>query len=308
MSRIDGDTKGYREYDCEFGFHFDEEGNFETKNDEFLLNEPDVLIHIHFFIIECLLCNLDNIGLFIFDKYQKIYFNDEVLKIIKKTIDSNINSNQASQICKNKDNLHSLVEKIVRALYEEYIQNNVHEKSKESAFISKQQSEEETQTDLNKSFYISYPDTLYLSKKLTLNVIFKYGQFGNFIDLNDISLDLSSEEDNSINENFYENLRNRNEFNKRNDPLFYHRYQYANASKEGKQLMDLLNDNDNINTNNNIIMKDNNGPNNILYIESKDLMSLNVTDFSSRKNLLKYNVNPYNNAYINNNNNLLHFN
>jgi len=64
MSRIGGlDKSIYKEYNIEYGYTFDEENNFKTKNDdEFLLNEPDVLIHIHFFIIECLLCNLYNIN------------------------------------------------------------------------------------------------------------------------------------------------------------------------------------------------------------------------------------------------------
>ena len=48
------------------------------KKEEFLLNEPDVLIHIHFFIIESLLCNLDNIGFFVFHKVEKIFFSDEL--------------------------------------------------------------------------------------------------------------------------------------------------------------------------------------------------------------------------------------
>ena len=121
MSRIGGlDQSIYKEYNIEYGYTFDEENNFKTKNDdEFLLNEPDVLIHIHFYIIECLLCNLDNIKFFVFNKYQKIYISDEILQFINKHIYSNINISQITDVVNKQEFVHQLLEKIISELYDE---------------------------------------------------------------------------------------------------------------------------------------------------------------------------------------------
>ena len=307
MSRIDGDNQSYKEFNYEYGYQFDEEGNFLTKNEEFLLREPEVLIHIHFFIIECLLCNLDNIGFFVFSKIQKIYFSDEIIKLINKQIYSNIKISQATEICSNPQALHQLFEKIANSLYEEYIQINAQEvESKESAMIKKK---EEDETSINRSFYIAYPDSLYITKKLTLKTIFKSGNLDQFINPNDISLDLSTEEESPIIDNIYQLLREKNEFNQNNDPYFYYRYHYAHASAESIQLMDLLNDNISLSENEILL---NLGKNNKMNLEASDLMSLNVTELSSRRNFSvkpqakanignNYKYNIFNNVYLNNN-------
>ena len=300
MSKIDGDNKGYKEFVYEYGYQFDENNNFQIKNDEFLLNEPDVLIHIHFFIIESLLCNLDNLDFFIFNKYQKIYFSDEILKLINKQIYSNIKISQATEICKNKKAVQEILEKIANSLYEEYIQINAQEiESKESAMVKKVEGDE---VSLNKSFYISYPDSLYISKKLTLNSIFKSGQLEQYINPNDISLNLSSEEENPVIDNIYKTLREKNQFNEYNDPYFYYRYNYANASVESRQLMDLLNDNASINENE--ILLDIQKNKNIIHLDSNDLMSMNITDLSSRRNIpINLPFRQYNIKNVNYNNN-----
>ena len=307
MSRIDGDNQNYKEFNYEYGYQFDEEGNFLTKNEEFLLREPEVLIHIHFFIIECLLCNLDNIGFFVFSKIQKIYFSDEIIKLINKQIYSNMKISQATEICGNPQALHQLFEKIANSLYEEYIQINAQEvESKESAMIKQK---EEDETSINKSFYIEYPDSLYITKKLTLKSIFKSGNLDQFINPNDISLDLSTEEESPITDNIYQLLREKNEFNQYNDPYFYYRYHYAHATPESKQLMDLLNDNVSLSENEIFL---NLGKNNKMIWETSDLMSANATDLSSRKNFSvknqarvnignNYKYNIFNNVYFNNN-------
>ena len=283
MSRIDGDSRGYQEFDFEYGYHFDENGNFQVKNEEFLLNEPDVLIHIHFFIIECLLCNLDNIGFFVFNKFQKIYFSDEILKIINKQIYRNIKFNQVTEICKNPQAVHQILEKIVNSLYEEYTQINAQEdESKESAMIKKKEKDENM---LNKSFYISYPDSLYITKKLTLNSIFKAGHLDQYINPKDISLDLSYEEESTTTDNIFQALREKNQFNQNNDPYFYYRYHYAHASRESAQLMDLLNEDVTLSENEILLNLGKNNNKNMLFFDHNDLMSLNVTDLSSRKNI-----------------------
>ena len=304
MSRIDGENTSYREFQYEYGYQFDDKGKFRTKNEEeFLLKEPDVLIHIHFFIIECLLCNLNNIGFFDFKKFQKIYFSHEILKLINKLIYSKIKISQATEICSNPKAIHQLLEKIANNLYEEYVQINAQEvESKESAMIKKK---EEDETSLNRSFYLEYPDSLYITKKLTLKSIFKSGNLDQYINPNDISLDLSTEEESPIIDNIYQALREKNEFNQYNDPHFYYRYHYAHASVESQQLMDLLRDNVSLSENEILL---NLGKNNMF--EPSDLMSLNVTDFSSRKNLSKRyplkptiginNYNIYHNDYLNN--------
>lgn len=300
MSRIDGDSLGYKEYEYEYGYHFDDENNFQTKNDEFLLREPDVLIHIHFFIIECLLCNLNNIGFFIFNKYNKIYFSDEIIKIINKQIYSNIKINQIAEICKNKQAVHKLLGKISNSLYEEYIQINAHkEESKVSALIQRKENDE---VSINKSFYVSYPDSLYITKNLTLQTIFKSKQINLYINPNDISLDLSSEDESPIIDNIYQALRAKNQYNMGNDPYFYYRYHYANVSNESRQLMDLLNDNISINENEILLNIQRNNNKNLLHLDKIDLMSLNPTDLSSRQNLSINNLfKPPNKTQLNQN-------
>ena len=282
MSKYDGEIQPYKELGYEYGYQFDEENNFQTKNDEFLLDEPDVLIHIHFYIIECLLCNLNNIEFFIFNKYNKIYFSDEIIKIINKQIYRNIKFSQVTEICKDKNAVHQLLEKISNSLYEEYIQIDAKEvESKESAMIKKKDIDE---MSLNKSFYISYPDSLYISKNLTLKTIFKSGLLNQYINPNDISLNLSTEEESPIIDNIYQTLREKNQFNQYNDPYFYYRYHYANASVESRQLMDLLNDNVSI-SDNELLNIQNNNKNNLFHYDKRDLKSINVTELSSRRNI-----------------------
>ena len=190
MSHIENTENNvpYEEIKVNYGYEFDEENNFKTKDEEdiIILKEPDVLIHIHFYIIECLLNNSDNINLFIFNKYQKIYFSEEILQSINKHIYSNIKIRQVIDIKKQPEFVHQLLEKIVNELYEEYLQINTQkEQSKCSSMVNKSES---NQISLNKSFFLSYPDSLYISKKFTLNTIFKLGQLDHYINPKDISL------------------------------------------------------------------------------------------------------------------------
>ena len=291
MSHIENTENNvpYEEIKVNYGYEFDEENNFKTKDEEdiIILKEPDVLIHIHFYIIECLLNNLDNINLFIFNKYQKIYFSEEILHSINKHIYSNIKINQVIDIMKQPEFVHQLLEKIVNELYEEYLQINTQkEQSKYSSMVNKSES---NQISLNKSFFLSYPDSLYISKKFTLNTIFKSGQLDHYINPNDISLNLSSEEETNITEDVYQTLRERNQYNQFNDPNFYNRFHYANASTESQRLMDLLNDN--VTFNENIVLLNHN---NRIY---NDIASLNNTGISITTK------NNYFNPYIINNNN-----
>ena len=304
MSRIEGlkSTK-YEEYNIGYGYTFDEDDNFKATNDEeFLLNEPDVLIHIHFFIIECLLCNLDNINFFVFNKYQKIYFSDEILQLINKQIYSNVKFSQVTNVVQKPEFVHQLLEKIVNELYEEYLQiNTKKDQSKYSAMVNTNGKKD---VSLNKTFFLTYPDSLYISKKFTLNTIFQTGQLSHYINPNDISLNLSSEEETSFTDDVYQTLRDKNNFNQINDPYFYYRYHYANASAESQRLMDLLNDNVTLNENS-ILLKAAKSGNIIL---NNDLMSFNKTDISSGRNILikkePFNLNPYlMNNYNNFNNN-----
>ena len=300
MSRIDNSSSKYEEFVIEYGYEFDENGNFKTKNEEILLNEPDVLIHIHFFIIECLLCNLDNINFFVFNKYQKIYFCDEILQLINKHLFSNIKISQITNVVKEPEVVNELLKKIINELYEEYLQiNTKKEHSKCSAMIAQKV---ESPDDINKSFFLSYPDSLYTSKKFTLNTIFNTSHLYNYINADDVSLNLSSEEETSFTDDIYQTLRAKNEFNQINDPNFYYRYHYAHSSAENIRLMDLLYDN--ISINENVVLM-NTGRN--LISERNDLMSLNNTELSSRINKIpkgNFNLNPYaiNNMHNFNNN------
>ena len=287
MSRIGGlDQSIYKEYNIEYGYYFDEENNFKTKNDdEFLLNEPDVLIHIHFYIIECLLCNLDNIKFFVFNKYQKIYTSDEILQFINKHIYSNINISQITDVVNKQEFVHQLLEKIISELYDEYLQiNSQKEQSKYSAMINNKK--EKAEVSLNKLFFLSYPDSLYISKKFTLNSLFETGQLMHYINPNDISLNLSSDEETSFTDDVYQTLRNKNQFNQYNDPYFYYRYHYANASAESRGLMDLLYDNVSLSENDILL----NGIN-----HHKNLINIKPNNYDKNEGVVKINLNHNNN-------------
>ena len=287
MSRIGGlDQSIYKEYNIEYGYTFDEENNFKTKNDdEFLLNEPDVLIHIHFYIIECLLCNLDNIKFFVFNKYQKIYISDEILQFINKHIYSNINISQITDVVNKQEFVHQLLEKIISELYDEYLQiNSQKEQSKYSAMINTKK--EKAENSLNKLFFLSYPDSLYISKKFTLNSLFETGQLMHYINPNDISLNLSSDEETSFTDDVYQTLRNKNQFNQYNDPYFYYRYHYANASAESRGLMDLLYDNVSLSENDILL----NGIN-----HHKNLINIKPNNYDKNEGVVKINLNHNNN-------------
>ena len=124
--------------------------------------------------------------------------------------------------------------------------NSQKEQAKFSAMVNKT---EKAEVSLNKLFFLSYPDSLYISKKFTLNTLFQTGQLDQLINPNDISLNLSSEEETSFTDDVYQTLRDKNQFNAYNDPYFYYRFHYANASKESQRLMDLLYDNVSISEN-----------------------------------------------------------
>ena len=70
---------------------------------------------------------------------------------------------------------------------------------------------EKAENSLNKLFFFSYPDSLYISKKFTLNCLFETGQLIHYINPNDISLNLSSDEETSFTDDIYQTLRNKNQ-------------------------------------------------------------------------------------------------
>ena len=307
MSNYDGEKRAeYQEFEYNSGYYLDEHGNIITNdNYEILLDEPDVLTHIHFFIIECLFCNSDKFQCFSFNKQEKIYFSEAIIKLINKQIYSNIQIEQFTKICSNQKAVHELFKKIINSLYEEYILIKAKEKkSKESAMIQKKDT---IDNSLNKSFYLSYPNSLYISKRFTLNTIFNSGQLSDYMNPNDISLNLSSDEDTEETENIFKWLREKNQFTQNNDPYFYNRYHYAKASKESTELMDLMRDNysDNIKQ---LIPK--------YYLKNKNKnentnkdYSVNInTDLSSKNNFNINNTLYLKPNFINNNNYYNNFN
>ena len=283
LSRFEKTTTktSYKEYEIEYGYHFDEQDNFVALNsDEPLLNEPEVLRTHYFYITECLFCNLNNLNFFIFKKYSKIYFSDEIIKIINKQIYSNIKISQITEISKDKNRVHQLLEKIENNLYEEYMKIKINKNEyKESAMIMNQGNDE---SSFNKSFYLYYPNSLLISKQFTLENLFKSGQLSQFINPDDISLDLSSEEDDPIFNNLNKLLKKKKEINKLTDPDNFTKYYFANA--ESKQLIDLLNDNLSISENELLLKTGNNKKTQKTRIENIDLPSHNITELSSLKN------------------------
>ena len=71
--------------------------------------------------------------------------------------------------------------------------------------------EDNDEMSLNKSFYVQYPDSLYITKKLTLKTIFESKILAQYINPNDISLELSEEEESPVVDNMYQTIREKNE-------------------------------------------------------------------------------------------------
>ena len=207
------------------------------------------------------------------------------MQFINKHIYSNINISQITDVVNKQEFVHQLLEKIISELYDEYLQiNSQKEQSKYSAMINNKK--EKAEVSLNKLFFLSYPDSLYISKKFTLNSLFETGQLMHYINPNDISLNLSSDEETSFTDDVYQTLRNKNQFNQYNDPYFYYRYHYANASAESRGLMDLLYDNVSLSENDILL----NGIN-----HHKNLINIKPNNYDKNEGVVKINLNHNNN-------------
>ena len=166
---------------------------FRNSDNRYFENEHYFLKQVHFFIIESLFCSNTSLHyFFILVRKPKIYFSEEILKIIDNEIKIYL-KNEKSKGGFNYNCTNDIINKIINALYEEYIQINNNEKviHKSSQEISRNQKNDlilkEIQDMSNKN------KSLKITKNETLIFLFNSIQFNKNINPNDITLDLNDE-------------------------------------------------------------------------------------------------------------------
>jgi hypothetical protein len=186
------DNKKYNEKKIIYGY--DAYDNiFRNSDNRYFENEHYLLKQVHFFIIESLFCsNTSFYYFFVLVREPKIYFSEEILEIIDNEVKAYLkhekNSEEFNYNCSN-----DIINKIINALYDEYIQKNNNEKviHRSSKEIRKNKNKDviikeiEDMSNKNKS--------LKITKNETLTYLFNSIQFNKNINPNDITLDLNDE-------------------------------------------------------------------------------------------------------------------
>ena len=174
-------------------------------------NEHCILKQMQCFFVETLFCSNNRIKFFfVLEKREKIYFSEEILKIIRDEIDIFMerNKNLNKHLKSNENNYYSkaVIQKITKALYEEFIQINNVEK-----IIHKSSSALHLRvinSNLNFKDIINYKNgksTLKITKNEALTYLFDFIDFNKNINPNDITIDLN--DDRKSEKEKYDNIR-----------------------------------------------------------------------------------------------------
>ena len=187
------EKKEYKEKNIIYGYDaFD--NIFRNNSISYFENEHKILKQVHFAIIESLFCSNSSISyFFILNKKQKIYFSEEILQMINKLANEYI---EEKDFLKTNDYKYygiKLIQKIIKELYEEFIQINNTEK-----ILHKSSSALQINT-LKKS--LSFKDikineklnTFQITKNEALTYLFNSIQFNKNINPSDITIDLNDE-------------------------------------------------------------------------------------------------------------------
>ena len=179
---------------------------FRNTKNSYFENEHPVLKQVHFFLIESLFCSNSSLSFFfILTKIPKIYFSEEILEIINSQIAEYMENekNFSSKLKFNHDYCSKkIIKKIIRVLYDDYIQINSGEKilHKSSSALPLKA----IKGDLLNFKNINsgkIPHNLQITKNDTLIYLFNTIKFNKNINPNDITIDLNDEKKNKDNEN-----------------------------------------------------------------------------------------------------------
>ena len=217
-------NKIYKEFDVIYGVVDNYYNNGNNSNSsikenhlEYKFNEPKMLKEIETFFIEFLISSHSAFGVFYFPKDEFKYFNKDIINIINEIIKENDNNNN------DENNENFVISKITKKLYDEYLIEN--RKDKDINDISMQNinnnnNNNENNNINNNELVSSYQwnflnikkeisNLFQISKKFSLEIIFKNIKINNDINPDDVTINLTKiEDENSINNNKLDDLIN----------------------------------------------------------------------------------------------------
>ena len=217
-------NKIYKEFDVIYGVVDNYYNNGNNSNSsikenhlEYKFNEPKMLKEIETFFIEFLISSHSAFGVFYFPKDEFKYFNKDIINIINEIIKENDNNNNNDE-----NNENFVISKITKKLYDEYLIEN--RKDKDINDISMQNinnnNNNENNNINNNELVSSYQwnflnikkeisNLFQISKKFSLEIIFKNIKINNDINPDDVTINLTKiEDENSINNNKLDDLIN----------------------------------------------------------------------------------------------------
>ena len=215
-------NKIYKEFDVIYGVVDNYYNNGNNSNSsikenhlEYKFNEPKMLKEIETFFIEFLISSHSAFGVFYFPKDEFKYFNKDIINIINEIIKENDNNNN------DENNENFVISKITKKLYDEYLIEN--RKDKDDNDISMQSNINNNNNEFNNNnneLVSSYQwnflnikkeisNLFQISKKFSLEIIFKNIKINNDINPDDVTINLTKiEDENSINNNKLDDLIN----------------------------------------------------------------------------------------------------
>ena len=206
LTTFEGEEKNRKLYKEREIVGYDTSENLISKNS--FENEHYIL---NFFFVETLFCSNSNIEFFfILEKKEKIYFSEEIFKIINEEISEYMeNSKYLNKYLKSNENNYyykNLIQAITKALYEAFIQINNTEKiiHKSSSALPMKV----INTNISfKDIIIDKNDhsSLKLTKNEALTYLFNFIKFNKNINPNDITIDLN--DDKKSQKDKYDNIR-----------------------------------------------------------------------------------------------------
>ena len=193
ISTFEGDEKKeYNEKKIIYGY--DAYDNiFRNSDNRYFENEHYLLKQVHFFIIESLFCSNNSISyFFILNREPKIYFSKEILLIIDNEIKDYLKKNN-NNIDFIYNGSNECINRIISALYEEYIQINNNEKMLHKSSNLIQKDRKNNDLILKEIESLNKNKSLQITKNETLVFLFNSIQYNKNINPNDITLDLNDE-------------------------------------------------------------------------------------------------------------------
>lgn len=201
LSTFEGEEiKAYKEINTMHGYN-QNDNTFNNNANRYFENEHLIIKQLHNFIIESLFCS-NSPYFFVLSSKPKIYFSEEILAIIDKEVNDYFKNNEnmnykynSYEISTSNSNCtNEIMNRIINALYEEFIQidtykeNNVRKSSIKSSY------NKIDRKDLIKEIQkLNNDDSLQITKNETLMALFNSIQFNQNINPNDMTLDLNNE-------------------------------------------------------------------------------------------------------------------